>query len=526
MTVQAIPRLAAPQATAGTSGTPEARAATVLTRTLERLACSDDAALLTPDRALTGREVVARVRATAGALADAGAGPGTVVAVLTGPNDPDVVVGRYAARLVGAGVVHLRSMNPRTDEEAFGVEAQLDVLDRTGAVAVVVDAASLERATTLRSHRPLLRVVPVGTDAATDGPAAVTVVPVPTPDAACAVVDVTSGTTGAPRLVRQSHRSRERLVERLADDLGSAPVHLLSVTPATHTTAPMLDAVLLSGGSVVLHRRFDPGAVLGAVEGGVTDLYLAVPHLCALLDDPRTATADLRSLRRVVYSGTPAAPHRVAAARRVLGRTVVQVYGTTETGGISALTPEDHDEPVLHGTVGRPFPWVDVEVRDPDTGESLPRGHAGAVWVRSGTTADGYWGEDPSALTRDGWVATGDLGALEPHGRLRLVGRLAGVIKLGGLKIYPAAIESALREHPSVSDAVVHGIRDAERREAVHAVVVPRAGQVVDEDELVAHVTARLSATHAPTRVVVWTGVPLTRSGKPDRRLVRELLGG
>ena len=490
---------------------------------LARLERSASPALLTPDRSMSGHEVGARIRATAAVLAAHGVGPGQVVALLSGPNDPDVVVARHAVRFVGATVVHLRSMNPRSDEEEFAVEAQLDVLDRTGAGVVVTDTSSAGRSAQLRALRPGLLVVPTTGDAG------------PVPPVAgrendprdCVVVDVTSGTTGAPRLVRQGHAARERLVARLADDLGPVPTRLLSVTPVTHTTAPMLDAVLLRGGSVVLHRGFDPDAVLDAVEAGVTDLYLAVPHLCALLDHPRTASARLDGLRRVVYSGTPAAPHRVAAARAVFGDAVAQVYGTTETGGISVLTPEDHDEPLLRGTVGRPFPWVEVEVRDPDSGDLLPLGRAGAVWVRSETTADGYWAEgDDDRTAPAGWVCTGDLGALEAHGRLRLAGRLGGVIKVGGLKIHPAAIESALREHPSVSDAVVHGLRDAERRESVHAVVVPTAGHDIDEAELVAHVTRRLSAAHAPTRVVVWRGVPLNRAGKPDRRLVRELLGG
>lgn len=495
-------------------------AETSTARVLRRLTGSDAPALLAPGTQMSGRRFVERVRATAGVLDGHGVGPGRVVALLSGPNHPDVVVARYAARLVGATVVHLRSMNPRSDEQEFSVAAQLDVLERTGADVLVTDAEAQPRAQQLAASRPGLLLV---TTRATG----------PRPRAHrnrpedCAVLDVTSGTTGAPRLVRQSHASRERLVERLAGDLGVTASRLLSVTPVTHTTAPMIDAVLLHGGSVELHRGFDADAVLDAVEAGVTDLYLAVPHLCALLDHPRTSRTDLSGLRRVVYSGTPTAPHRVAAARAVFGDAVVQVYGTTETGGISALTPEDHDEPLLHGTVGRPFGWVEVSVRDPESGEALPPGCAGAIWVRSPTTADGYWADpDDDRIDPDGWVDTGDLGSLEPHGRLRLVGRQAGVIKLAGLKIYPAVIESALREHPDVSEAVVHGIRDTEQRESVHAVVVPRAGADIDEADLGRHVERRLDAVHVPTRIVVWRGVPLTHSGKPDRLLVRELLGG
>lgn len=489
---------------------------------LDRLAGSRTPALITRQGYMTGEQFVTRVHHTAAALVDHGAAPGQVAALLSGPNHPDIVVARYAARLLGATIVHLRSMNPRSDRDQFSVETQLDVLDRTGAAVIIAGEGSLDRAGDLGQLRPGIRVVSVGESLARPAPSTVRNHP-----GDCAVIDVTSGTTGDPRLVRQSHRSREQLIARLSADLGPDPTRLLSVTPVTHTTAPMIDAVLLQGGSVVLHDDFDTDAVLDAIESGVTEIYLAVPHLCALLDHPRTAHTDLTGLRRVIYSGMPAAPHRVAAAREMFGDAVVHVYGCTETGGISALTPEDHDEPLLRGTVGRPFPWVEVSVRDPESDEAVPPGRNGAIWVRSTTNADGYWADPGNdQIGPDGWFCTGDLGSLEQHGRLRLVGRLSGMIKLGGFKIYPAAVESALREHSDVSDAVVHGVRDHERRETVQAVVVPRGGASVDQTELSEHVAQLLSRAHAPTRVVVWHGVPLTQSGKPDRRLVRQLLGG
>ncbi|MGB3186974.1 MAG: AMP-binding protein [Ornithinimicrobium sp.] len=494
-------------------------------RVLERLAQSEAPALLTPGlpgpgHHLNGRGFVQRVHDIAGVLAGHGVGRGQVVALLSGPNHPDVVLGRYAVRMVGATVVHLRSMNPRTDEDELPLAAQLDILDRTNADVLVADAESSARAAELADQRPALVVISTTQVA---GPA-----PTPTPNFSddCAVIDLTSGTTGTPRLVRQSQAGRIELVERLAGDLGSSPIRLLSVTPVTHTTSPMIDAVLLGGGSVVLHRGFEVDAVLDAIEAGVTDIYLATAHLGVLLDHPRTANTDFSGLRRIVYSGTPAARHRVAAARAMFGDAIIQVYGATETGGISALSPQDHDEPILQGTVGQPFPWVEISVRDPDSGESLEPGEAGAIFVRSSTMADGYWAE-PEGSNRDpdGWVSTGDLGALEQHGRLRLVGRLDRVIKHGGLKIYPATIESVLLEHPDVSEAVVHGIRDAERREFVHGVVSPRAGAELDESALIAYVADRLSAEHAPTRLLIWHGLPLTHSGKADRQLVRDLLG-
>ncbi|GAA5152485.1 AMP-binding protein [Nocardioides marinquilinus] len=480
--------------------------------------------VLTAEGSLTAGELARRTRAAAHRLAARGVGPGATVALLTVPNDPAMLVTRWAAHRLGAAVVHVRSMNPRTDEVELPVEVQADVLRATRPAVLLADRDSAVRARLLGS---LTGVDVVTTDPelveGTD-PELVEGLPTRVEASALALVDFTSGTVNAPKLVAQSWGSRERLVGRLAGDTDpTRPARFLSVTPISHTTAPMIDAALLGGGSVVLHPGFDVDAVLAAIGAGVTDLYLAVPHLLALLDDARLATTDLTGLRRVVYSGTPSSPWRVKQAAKAFGGSLVQVYGATETGGISALTPDDHLEPELHGTVGKPFPWVEVEVRD-ETGDVVQHGRTGEVWVRSETVMSGYLGPDAPDRRRtkddDGWVATGDLGRIDRHGYLVLLGRVGGVIKTGGLKIYPAAVEDALTQHPAVRQAVVEGRRSCDQREHVHATVSCAPGAVTP-DELHDHVAALLSETHAPTQFTFWSGIPLTSRGKPDYRAMR-----
>lgn len=467
------------------------------------------------------------VLGTTALLHSQGIGPGATVATLTGPNHPLMLSARYAVHLLGATSVYVRSMNPRTDTQTFSLATQARLLRELGAVLLLVDdrdEESASRGRWLARRLPGLTVLPIARRQVRH--ARLPDLPPPRPDD-IAVVDFTSGSTGRPKMVAQRYGTREQLVARLANGLDPrGPATLLSVTPISHTTAPMADAVLSGGGTVVLHDEFDADATLHAFDRlRVTDVYLAVPHLYRLLDHPLVTSCDLSSLRRITYSGTPAAPERVRQAVRIFGDVLIQVYGTTEAGGISSLNPLDHREPELLGSVGRPFPWVRVEIRAPGTTTVLGRGQSGEIWVSSATVSAGYL-DDPELTAetlRDGWLRTGDLGHWDAYGYLRLDGRVGDVIKHGGLKLDPAAIEDALMAHPQVRQAAVFGVRDAELVEQVHAAVELHSGAGRTSCDLRDYVAATLTPEHTPVSVSVWPELPLTPSGKPDRAHLRSV---
>ncbi|MQY12493.1 8-demethylnovobiocic acid synthase [Streptomyces sp. RB5] len=476
-------------------------------------------ALRRDGRAVTAGEFAASVTDAAAALRRAGVAAGRMVAILTVPSHPMMLTVRYAAHLLGAPVVHIRSMNPRSDAESLPADIQAEVLRATGARTLVVDGDNAARGRLLAEAVPGVTVLDGRTGLGRDGD------PVPEPAPydrdALALIDFTSGSTNRPKMVRQLFGTRQTHVDRLVAGLDpDRPATLLSVTPLSHAGAPLVDAVLAGGGTVVLHETFDAGAVLRDIaELRVTDVYLGVPHLYRLLEHPAAARADLSSLRQLVYSATPAAPARIAAAVEIFGDRLIQVYGTTEAGGITCLTPLDHREPELLGTVGRPFPWVDVVLRDPDGGGEVPRGAIGEVYVRSPTVTAGYLGAGESP--RDGWLRTGDLARWDRHGYLRLTGRVGHIVKSAGLKIYPAEIERVLIAHPAVHNATVYGVRDDDYVERVHAAVEPNAGAHCDRTVLAAHVAQALSAIHVPSAITVWERLPLLDSGKPDLRAIR-----
>jgi fatty-acyl-CoA synthase len=139
----------------------------------------------------------------------------------------------------------------------------------------------------------------------------------------------------------------------------------------------------------------------------------------------------------------------------------------------------------------------------------------------------GYLGADSGGIEvlRDGWLRTGDLARWDRYGYLRLAGRVGNVIKSGGLKLDPAAIERVLLAHPAVHNAVVYGVRDHDYVEHVHAAVEPRPGVRCDTSALAAHVAATLSQIHVPSRVTVWDQLPLLSTGKPDHAAIQSREG-
>lgn len=473
---------------------------------------------------LTAAEFRRCVADAAACLARAGAGPTDTVAVLTEPNSPAMLAARYAAHLLGAAVIHIRSMNARSDEDELPAAEQVRLLHATGARMVLADEPNSRRGQVLCDGRAGTTLLTLSRAAATSGRAQL---PAAAPFVArnSAVIDLTSGTTGSPKLVRRSFGVRGQLVDLSfgARPPGHRPT-LLSVTPISHATATMVDAALAEGGSIVLHNGFDVDDVLRALtERQVTDVYLAVPHLYRLIDQPGLDRAAFPFLRQVLYSGTAAAPGRTAEAARIFGETLVQLYGSTEAGGMCTLIPLDHCEPELLPSVGRPFPWVEMEIRHPDSGEPVERGATGEICVRSPTLMDGYLGEkDRGSFTKEGdWLRTGDLGRWDKYGYLHLVGRIGSVVKVHGIKVHPTTVQGVLLNHPDVANAVVYGTRGETLVERLEAAVQLRPGARCTGDELHAHVAAELSAAHVPDAFHWWEEIPLNPSGKPDYERLR-----
>lgn len=478
------------------------------------------------DEPVPAGELADSVLSAAEGLRQQGIGRGDVVAVLTDANTPPTLVLRYAANLLGAAVVHLRGVNAAFPKDELAEDDQFRLLEEAQAAALAVDRVNLDRAKALcarLAEPPVLVGLEPGTGVDLSAFPADAFDPADAQEGETAVVTYTSGSTGRPKGVCWSFPVRNERAATLGR-AGKWECYLITA-PLTHTSSHLADATLVAGGTVVLMPGFEPAAVLRAVaDHHVTHLTLAAPQLYRIVEHPGLADADLSSLRELFYTGSAVASGRLSAALDAFGPILTQIYGTSETGLISRMTPSDHQDPSLFGTVGSPVPGVRVTVRDPEDGRVLPAGEAGEVCVTSPWTMAGYWRDDEltARTVHDGRVHTGDIGRLDERGYLTLLGRKAEVIKANGIKIYPASVEETLLAHPAVSQAAVFGVADADRVERICAAVVPRDGAAADAEALRAHVRTTLSANHVPSEIETRAELPFLGPGKPDRVRLRE----
>jgi len=491
-----------------------------------------EAVLRRPAGPIGGRELGDRVRRTAEGLRRCGVTADTTVAVLTEANAAETLVARYAAHLLGATVVHVRSPHPGQLAVQSPVAVQAGILADTGAGVLVVDPACAAQGTEVAALAGGAVTLAGLGDCGAAAPD-LTAGGDPTPDSGylvppeSALLVHTSGSTGRPKGVRKPFGAWNRAVTAtFAAADGTDPATFLVVTPLSHSVALMVDVTLAAGGTVVLHERFEAGETLRAIAvDRVTDTFMAVAQLYALLAHPDLPGTDVSALRRLVYGGAPASPSRLAEAVTYFGPALSQSYGSTESGRITQLSPVDHGKTEFLDSVGRPFPEVTLRIAEPGTGRELPPGRTGEVLVRSPGMMTGYLA-DPGLTAealRDGWLHTGDLGHLDDAGYLRLAGRIGDVIKCRDTKVHPAAVERVLLSFPGVADAAVYGMPGADGLEQVHAAVVLRPGATCTAGPLREYVRAALTPMHVPARLVRHDEVPRTESGKSDRQRLRSL---
>lgn len=352
-----------------------------------------------------------------------------------------------------------------------------------------------------------------------------------------AVLLFTSGTTGDPKVAVLRHRHLATYVIETVEFLGAEEdeCSLISV-PAYHIAgvSAVLSAVY-AGRRIAFLPSFSPEGWVDACEREAVTHAMVVPTMLGrVLNIVSEGDRELPHLRHVSYGGGAMPVPVVERALRVWPHVgFTNAYGLTETSStIALLGPEEHRE-ALRGTthkvrrrlgsVGRPLPTVEVQVRDP-AGNVLAAGERGEVWVRGGQIAGEYLGQ--SALTDDGWFRTRDAGWCDEDGYLFVEGRLDDVIVRGAENLSPGEIESALRTHDAVGDAAVVGVPDEDWGERVVAVVVCNDGKRPDEDELREWVRSRLRSSKTPDEIHFVDELPYTDTGKLLRRTVKsDVLG-
>jgi long-chain acyl-CoA synthetase len=334
----------------------------------------------------------------------------------------------------------------------------------------------------------------------------------------------TGGTTGRAKGVMLSHANLY-FSGRQAHDAAHVPGvnRQLTTLPLSHAYGLLVTIAAMHNseqGINVLLRWFDPATYLALIGEHQLQLSAVVPTMLQILLGLPLEDYDLSTLQWLSSGGAPLAPEvEQEFCRRVPSVSIRQGYGLTESAALISTNPTGA---VRRGSVGRPVPGTEVEIRDAD-GRPLPAGEAGEVCARSPGVMQGYWRapEATSEAIEDGWLRTGDIGYLDAEGYLYIVDRKKDLIIRGGFNVYPRDVEDALVRHPAVQMAAVVGRPSERHGEEVVAFVSLAADAEITGDDLVEWAREHIGGYKYPREVHLIDAIPLTPVGKIDRKAVR-----
>lgn len=490
-----------------------------------------DEALVIGERRLSWAALAAATGRVAGGLQALGIGPGDHLGVCAG-NSVEWVLAWFAAAHLGATIVPLNT-RWKDDELVWAIGHADCKLVVFGARVLTADLTSLIGRARLR--------LPGVTDWFMAGPGPVPdwarpfdqldgpAPPVAARPDGLTLIQFTSGSTARPKGVMLSQAGM------LANARGSAGALGLRRTDRYFSPRPFFHVAGSTGGIL---RALVTGACLISIAAFDENLAIATLRVegCDLVSGNDTMFLKLiASLGEGEAHGLRLRGGQAAAGPEVqrqiherLGVTgLCCSYGLSEASpGVAFARWNDPLDERIAGLMW-PLPGVALRIRDPDSGRLLPAGQAGEVLVRGPSVMLGYYKQPEAthaALDTEGWLATGDLGVLADDGRLRFIGRLKDVIRVGGENLAPAEVEDVLQRHPAVAAAQVVAVPDARLGEVPVAWVVPRAGMALSPDALIEWVRPRLAGFKVPRHVGMVTSFDdvTTGSGKVQKNLLRE----
>jgi long-chain acyl-CoA synthetase len=465
----------------------------------------DATALASPREMLTYAALERRAASIAAQLAGV---PEDVVGLLH-PNSPGFAAGLLGALWAGKAVAVLPWIAPAPLLKLMAAEAGL----RTALAAEELATRAAEAGLTP------LPAPPAGMPPASgSGPE----VPLAPRKVQAAVLLYTSGTTARPKAVALSEENLLANVEGccIAGEFTGDDV-MLAILPLFHafglTVTLLLPLVL--GGKVVLEDRFVPRTALQAVATHRVSAMIGVPNQFRLLAK-EPAAVDAASLRLCISGAERLGDHIGEAFQTRFARPLLQGYGATEAAPVVSFNRPASNRP---GSVGLPLPNLQVTIREGDA--LLTAGEQGEVCVEGPNVMLGYYGQ-PAATAekiRGGVLRTGDRGWRDAEGFLHLAGRADDMLKVAGVKVYPAEIERVLEHLPGVEEAAVIGVAEGDRGMALAAFVVPHPGAAPAPAALRSACAAALESAKVPHSFTLVEQLPRSASGKVDRRA---LLGG
>lgn len=339
-----------------------------------------------------------------------------------------------------------------------------------------------------------------------------------------AAIFYTSGTTGFPKGAMTTHGnflSNTETCRRVVKLPNDGSVRNLVSVPLFHVTGcnSQLLPTCENGDALVIMPAFEVQAFLRAIRDERINLLTSVPAVYWLaINQPNFQEIDVTNIRWLTYGGAPIAPELVARIMESFPNARVgNGFGLTETCSVATFLPHEyaHSRPE---SVGFAAPVVDLALFEPD-----PATGAGELLVRGPNVVKGYWNK-PEATAEafvDGWLHTGDMARMDEDGFVQIVDRKKDMICRGGENVYCVEVENALAAHPAVFEVAVMGVPDSMMGEKVGAVIVPRPGQNLDLDDLIAFARKHLADFKVPQYVAMRTE-PMPRN--PGGKMLKPVL--
>jgi len=340
-------------------------------------------------------------------------------------------------------------------------------------------------------------------------------------------IPYTSGTTGKPKGVMLSHRSRTLCFLSYAGEYGIyAPEdHFLAFAPMCHGAGlAYAMAPVFTGGCVEILPRFDAEIVLRAVHSGrVTGMFTVPTHFHAIFNLPAGLLDELRGhrLRGIVANAAPLPQSMKEQIVSYFGDGLLhETYGSTEGGVVTNLRPRDQLRKV--NCVGQPFGSNLIRLLD-EAGREVGPNEVGELFSRSATLFNGYW-QKPEATAeafRDGWVSVGDMARRDDEGYFYIVDRKKDMVISGGTNVYPREVEAVIDRHGDVTESAVIGVPDPQWGEKLVACVVMQPGAALDASALDALCRTELAPYKLPKRFIAIEALPRNANGKVLKTTLR-----
>ena len=458
------------------------------------------------------------------ALSAHGVSAGDRVALFL-PNVPEFAIVFFAAQKLGAVTVSINAIFRSAEVEYLLNDSGAKVVFTVGELAQFVPrerCPALEQVVICEGDTPAgaatLAAWCAGRDArfelverAADAPASLL---------------YSSGTTGFPKGVTLTQSNISSNVATAARYSGYRPDDRLAVfLPLFHVYGQnyIMNAAVQAGATIVLFRRFVPDPVLEAIARERVTLFFGVPTIFIGLLSMDLSKYDLSSIR---YEMSAAATMPEEISRRWterFGRRVYEGYGLTECSPFAC-----YNDLIEHrfGSVGRAVEGFELAIFD-EADRELPRGEWGEIVIRGPGVMKGYWNrpEDTAQALRGGWLHSGDIGRMDDDGYVFIVDRVKDMINLSGFKVWPAEVEQYLYKLPQVQEVAVYGLPHPDKGEQVVAAVVPKPGQRLTADEVIAYCRANIAAYKVPARVDIVSELPKSATGKILKRVLRDQAG-